>query len=190
MPHKLTLTDRILAKILLPLIPSWITPNYISWMRLISVPFIGYFLITEQYEIVFPLFLISAFSDAVDGSLARTRNLVTHFGKMFDPLADKFLIAITAIVLVPKYLSWSIVIAIISIDLILIASAYFRKHYYGTIVQAENTGKIKMVLQSAGIGGLLAYTLLGFPALLAIATYSFYLAIFFALLSLVVYRAI
>lgn len=190
MLHKLTLTDRILAKILLPFIPLWITPNYISWMRLVSVPFIGYFLWTEQYGVALPLFLVSAFSDAIDGSLARTRNQVTHFGKMFDPLADKLLIGMAAIILASRYLGWTIAIAVISIDIILIASAYFRKHFYGTVIQAENTGKMKMVMQSIGIGALLAHALWGIPLLLTIATYALYLAIFFALLSLVVYRAI
>lgn len=190
MPHKLTITDRILAKILLPLIPLWISPNYISWMRLVSVPFIGYFLWTEQYAIALPLFFISAFSDAIDGSLARTRNQVTHFGKMFDPLADKLLIGVAAIILVSRYLGWAIVLAIISIELVLISSAYFRKHFYGTTIQAENTGKMKMVMQSIGIGTLLAHALWGIPLFLTVATYALYLAIFFALLSLVVYRAI
>ncbi|MBI5400699.1 MAG: CDP-alcohol phosphatidyltransferase family protein [Candidatus Yonathbacteria bacterium] len=159
-------------------------------MRLVSVPFIGYFMWTEQYIIALPLFLVSAFSDAVDGSLARTRNQVTHFGKLFDPLADKLLIGMAAIILVSRYLGWTIVLVIVSIDLVLIASAYFRKHFYGTSIQAENTGKVKMVMQSVGIGALLAHALLGIPLFLVIATYALYLAIFFALLSLVVYRAV
>ncbi|MCK9345268.1 MAG: CDP-alcohol phosphatidyltransferase family protein [Candidatus Pacebacteria bacterium] len=190
MSHKLTITDRILAKTLLPLIPHWITPNYISWMRLCSVPFVGYFLWIADYSIALPLFFVSAFSDAVDGSLARTRDLVTHFGKMFDPLADKLLIATAAVILIPNYIGWSIVLTMVSIDLVLILSAYYRKHFYGTIVQAENTGKAKMVMQSIGIGSLLIYAISGVAIFLAIATYSFYLAIFFALLSLVVYRAV
>jgi len=190
MPHKITITDRILSKILLPLIPQWITPNYVSWMRLCSVPFVGYFLWIENYSIALPLFAIAAFSDAVDGSLARTRNLVTHFGKMFDPLADKLLIATAAIILIPRFNGWWVVVAMVSIDLILISSAYYRKHFYGTIIQAENTGKAKMVMQSVGIGALLMYALFNIVIFLTIATYSFYLAIFFALLSLVVYRAV
>lgn len=189
-PHKLTITDRILAKILLPIIPHWVTPNYISWMRFCSVPFVGYFLWIGDYSVALPLFFISAFSDALDGSLARTRNLVTHFGKLFDPLADKLLIATAAIILVPRYIDWTIVIIMISIDLILILSAFYRKHFYGTIVQAENTGKAKMVLQSIGIGSLLVYAITHLSFFLMLATYSFYLAIFFALLSLVVYRAV
>lgn len=190
MPHKLTITDKILAKTLLLIIPRWITPNIISWLRLLSVPFVGYFLWIENYEIALPLFFISAFSDAMDGSLARTRNLVSNFGKMFDPLADKALIATAALIVVPRYLGWEVVIAIVTIDLILISSAYIQKHYYGKTIQAENTGKLKMIMQSLGIGALLVYAVWGVTLFLVISQYFFYAAIFFALISLVVYRAV
>ncbi|MHB1118306.1 MAG: CDP-alcohol phosphatidyltransferase family protein, partial [Minisyncoccota bacterium] len=178
MPPKLTLTDKILAKTLLRLVPQWITPNIVSWMRFASVPFVGYFFWIENYAIALPLFALSAFSDAVDGSLARTRGLVSDFGKMFDPLADKLLVATAAIIIVPRYLNWEIVLAMITIDLILIVSAYVRNHYYGTIIQAENSGKLKMITQSLGVGALLVYALLPIPFLLAFALYLFYAAIF------------
>ena len=190
MKNRLTITDRILANTLLHLIPQWITPNIVTWLRIYSVPFVGYFLWTENYAIALPLFFISAFSDAVDGALARTRGLVTGFGKMFDPLADKLLISTTVIILVPSYISWDIVLAIVAIDIILIGSAYVQKKYYGKTIQAENTGKMKMVLQSVGVGALLVHIVFDIGVFLALATYFFYAAIFFALLSLVVYRAV
>ena len=190
MHHKLTITDKILERTLLRIIPEWVTPNAVSWLRLLSVPAVSYLLWVGNYEVALPIFFISAFSDAVDGSLARTRNLVSGFGKMFDPLADKVLIAAAAIIVVPRYLGWEIVIAIVAIDLILIASAYIQKRYYGKIIQAENTGKIKMVMQSLGIGALLIYTIWQISEFLIIAQYFFYAAIFFALISLVVYRAV
>lgn len=189
-PHQLTITDKILAKTLLPLIPYWMTPNIISWLRFWSVPFIGYFLWNENYIVALPLFFVSAFSDAVDGSLARTRNLVSSFGKLFDPLADKLLISAVAIILIPRYIGWEIVLAIVTIELTLVASAYVQKTYYGKIVQAENTGKIKMILQSLGIGALLIYAIWNIAIFLTVSQYFFYGAILFALLSLVVYRAI
>ena len=190
MHHKLTITDKILAKTLLPLIPEWVTPNLVSWMRFFSVPFIGYFLWNENYVVALPLFFVSAFSDAVDGSLARTRDLVSTFGKMFDPLADKLLISAAVIILVPRYLGWEIVLAIVAIELTLVGSAYVQKYYYGKTIQAENTGKLKMILQSLGVGSLLIYTLFNIALFLSLAHYLFYAAIFFALLSLVVYRAV
>lgn len=190
MHHRLTITDKILARTLLLLIPHWMTPNIVSWLRFASVPFIGYFLWAGSYSVALPLFFISAFSDAIDGSLARTRNLVSTFGKMFDPLADKLLISTAVIILVPRYNSWGIVFAIVAIELTLIASAYVQKRYYGKTIQAENAGKIKMISQSLGVGALLLYAVWNIAVFLVVAQYLFYVAIFFALISLVVYRAI
>lgn len=190
MHHKLTVTDKILAKTLLRLIPHWMTPNIVSWLRFWSVPFIGYFLWNMNYMIALPFFFVSAFSDAVDGSLARTRNLVSDFGKLFDPLADKLLVATAAIILIPRYLDWGIMLAIVSIELVLITSAYVQKRFYGKIIQAENTGKIKMILQSLGIGAVLIYAIWNVAFFISLAQYFFYAAIFFALISLVVYKAI
>lgn len=190
MHHKLTITDKILAKTLLRTIPQWISPNIVSWLRFVSIPFVGYFFWTGSYAVALPLFFISAFSDAVDGSLARTRNMVTNFGKMFDPLADKLLIGTTALILIPRYLNWGIVVAMVLIDFILISSAYLQHRYYGKIIQAENTGKLKMIMQSLGVGALLVYAIWHIGAFLLLAQYLFYIAIFFALVSLAVYRAI
>lgn len=189
-PHKLTITDKILARTLIRIIPHWITPNIISWLRVASVPFIMYFLWNENYTVALPLFFISAFSDAVDGSLARTRNLVSDFGKLFDPLADKLLVSAVAIILVPPHLGWGIVLTIVVIELILVGSAYVQKRFYGKTIQAENTGKLKMVLQSFGVGSLLVYVLTGIVFFLVLSQWLLYAAIFFALISLVVYRAV
>lgn len=186
----LTITDKILAKTLLFLIPRFITPNMISWARFISVPFVGYYFWIENYPVALIIFFLSAFSDAVDGSLARTRGMITDFGKMFDPLADKLLIATAGIILIPRFLDWSIVIAMVVIDLILITSAWYRRKYNNEILQAENSGKLKMVMQSLGIGALLLFAIFQTPFLLVMALYFFYFAIFFALISLVVYRAV
>ncbi len=187
---KLTIFDKILEKSVLLLIPRSITPNMISWARFVSVPFVGYFLWTGQYGIGILFFAISAFSDAVDGSLARTRDMVTDFGKMFDPLADKLLIAVVALILIPHYLSLGIVVAMVFIDLMLITSAWVHKRYYGVVIQAENAGKLKMIAQSVGLFVLLLYVLTGIALFLVTAQYLFYAAILFGLMSLVVYKAV
>ncbi|MDP1707108.1 MAG: CDP-alcohol phosphatidyltransferase family protein, partial [bacterium] len=96
---QLTVTDKILQKIFLPVIPRFITPNIVTWFRFVTVPFVAYLFIQESYIIGLLLFIVSAFSDAVDGSLARTRNQVTDWGKMYDPAADKLLIGVSVFIL-------------------------------------------------------------------------------------------
>ncbi|MBI4085335.1 MAG: CDP-alcohol phosphatidyltransferase family protein [Candidatus Liptonbacteria bacterium] len=187
---KLTLTDKILARTVLPFIPNFISPNAVTWFRFVTIPFIAYLFVAEQYNTGLILFLVSAFSDAVDGSMARTRNQVTEWGKTFDPLADKFLIGVAALILIPKFLNPYLAVTIILIELFTIASAYYRKKTYGVPIEAELSGKVKMVLQSLGIASILIGIASGADQFFIIAYYLMYLAIVFAIISLVVYKSI
>ncbi|MGM0629272.1 MAG: CDP-alcohol phosphatidyltransferase family protein [Patescibacteria group bacterium] len=86
--------DRILDRLFLWSIPSYIKPNHLTIFRYLTVPIIFYFLLNSFYLPVLLLFLLSAFTDALDGALARTRDQITSWGKIHDPLADKLLIGI------------------------------------------------------------------------------------------------
>lgn len=188
--NNLTITDKILARTLLPLIPEWVTPNAVTWFRFVTIPFVGYLFIVEQYMPGLVLFFLSSFSDAIDGSLARTRNKVTEWGKKYDPLADKILIGLAAIILVSRYLSVYLAVTIITLEASLIFGAYYRKRVKGVPIEAEISGKVKMVLQSLGIGALLIAVSFHIPAFITIAAYLLYLSIVFAIISLVVYKSI
>lgn len=78
----------------------------------------------------------------------------------------------------------------VGIDLVLILNGYSQKRFYGKIIQAENSGKIKMIFQVSGLLALLLFAIWNEPFLLTITEYSFYSAIIFALVSLIVYRAV
>lgn len=74
-------------------------PNKLTLGRIIMIPFFVFFLVYNFYEdpnmsrlIAAALFIVASFTDYLDGYLARSRNLITDFGKFMDPLADKFLI--------------------------------------------------------------------------------------------------
>ncbi len=187
---QITLTDKILARTILPLIPHSVSPNAVTWFRFATIPFVAYLFFTEQYNTGLILFLISAFSDAVDGSMARTRNQVTEWGKTFDPLADKILICISVLILASKFLNPYLAATVISIEFFIIASAYYRKKAYGVPIEAELSGKVKMVLQSLGVASVLFGVVSGIAQFFVIASYLFYLAIVFAIISLVVYKSI
>ncbi|MEK7547257.1 MAG: CDP-alcohol phosphatidyltransferase family protein [Patescibacteria group bacterium] len=187
---QLTLTDKILSRTILPLIPRFVTPNSITWFRFATIPFVGYLLFTEQYIAGLILFFFSSFSDAVDGSLARSRNLVTEWGKTFDPLADKILISVSAFILVSRFLSAYLAVTIVFLEFFIVASAYYRKRTYGIPIEAELSGKIKMVLQSFGVGSILVGVVFKADPFFTVAYYLLYLAIVFAIISLVVYKSI
>jgi len=186
----LTFSDKILKYTILPFIPRFITPNAVTWFRFITLPFVAYLLWAEDYRLGLILFFFSAFSDAIDGALARTRNQVTEWGKTFDPLADKILIGISVIILVTKFINIYLAATIVIIELFLIGGAYYRKHTEGITIQAEMSGKAKMVLQSLGVLSILVSIVFSTPMFLVAATYLLYISIIFAIISLVVYKSI
>src|SRR3989339_879810 len=91
-PSKLFPHDHIMRYTFVPLVPRFVTPNMITIARMVLIPFILYFLFSNEYGIGVPLFLFAAFTDALDGSVARLRHQVTEWGTFYDPLADKLLI--------------------------------------------------------------------------------------------------
>jgi len=185
---KVTIIDKIFEKTVLKLFPKFVRPNHITVFRFISIPFVLFFLLHKDYDLGFALFALSALSDAVDGAMARTRNQITDWGIVFDPLADKLLIGSVGFIVISRLISLPLALAIVFIEILLIISAYFR--FKGEIVPAKLVGKIKMILQSFGVGFLLIFLAVGHPWLIIFATYTLYLAIVFAILSLLVYRSI
>ncbi|HVT75076.1 MAG TPA: CDP-alcohol phosphatidyltransferase family protein [Candidatus Paceibacterota bacterium] len=185
---KATPIDRLLAKTFLRLLPDGVTPNQITKFRLLSVPFIGALLALDFYATGTMIFLLAAFSDALDGALARTQRKITTWGTLYDPIADKLLIGLVSVIIISKYVSLNLALAIVFIEVALVASAYHR--YKGRVVPAKTMGKTKMILQCVGIGLLLLSIVFGSSALLVAATWILYAAVAFGLLSLFVFRSI
>ena len=184
---KLTFTDKILRATFLKLIPKRVTPNQVTIFRFFSIPFVISLLFLEQYKSGLILFIISAFSDAVVGSLARTRNMITEWGETFDPLADKLLISLTALIVLPKILEFQIIFAIIFIEMILIGFAYYRINSKHIRVSVNFWGKMKMLFQSLGVGLVLLNLVIPSASLIVFGTYAIYASFFFALVSLFTY---
>ncbi len=185
---KTTLIDRFLEKTFLRLLPAHVTPNQITKFRLLTIPFIAILLLLDMYEVATVLFLFAAFSDALDGALARTSRKITTWGTLYDPIADKLLIGMVSVIVISRYVGTYTAVAILLIELMLIASSYYR--YKGRVVPAKTMGKMKMILQCVGVILLLLYVLIGGSGLLVAATYTLYAAIAFGLLSLLVFRSI
>lgn len=143
--------DYVLKYTLIPLMPKFISPNQITTLRFILTPFVLLILLTQNYAVGIPLFLFTAFTDMLDGSLARIRDQITSWGITFDPIADKLLIGSVTLVFIIKFLSIFLGLAIIGIELVLIiVGAVFRRNKKTTL-PSSIWGKIKMALQVLGV---------------------------------------
>jgi CDP-diacylglycerol--glycerol-3-phosphate 3-phosphatidyltransferase len=184
---KITFTDRILAKVFLPLFPKQIKPNHISVGRIFLTPLVIWLFWRESYLWGGVLFLFTSFTDALDGAMARTRNQVTRLGKMLDPLADKILICTVAYILVLKYIDVYTAWVVIILELIIIFAALIKYNRGDEHIQANGWGKTKMILQVLGVIILLLSIIFKLEHLLPISQGTFYLAIVFGVLSLFTY---
>ncbi|GAB3481600.1 CDP-diacylglycerol--glycerol-3-phosphate 3-phosphatidyltransferase [Nocardiopsis coralliicola] len=136
-----------------PHVPVLNIANILTISRLVMVPvFVVFMFLPEpawRYA-AFAVFVIAAVTDRVDGELARRRNLVTDFGKLADPIADKALTGSALVVLsMLGELWWWVTIAILvrELGITLLRFAVIR---YG-VMPASRGGKLKTVLQIVAI---------------------------------------
>jgi len=176
--------DHFMARTVLRLFPNTVTPNMVTASRIIATPFV-FLLILFDYNLVgIVAFILTAFTDAIDGSMARTRTQITKFGMMFDPLADKLLIGSLVLILVFRYYNIWLGVAILGIEILFMASALVAKYKFKTVRMANVWGKIKMILQVIAVCLTLLALLLDFPHLITVGAWVFGLAIGFAVVSL------
>ena len=113
------------------------------------------------------VFVVAAFTDRLDGQLARSWGLVTSFGKIADPIADKAL-TLSAFVLlsINQRLWWWVTILIVVRELGITVMRFFMLRR--AVMAASRGGKIKTTLQMVGLVGLLTpWSFLLLPAGLA-----------------------
>ncbi len=125
--------------------------NKLTVLRVLLIPvFLVLFFATNipfHRYLAFAIFVIAALTDALDGYLARSRNLVTNFGKFADPLADKLLVAAALISLVEtNELSSIIVIIIISREFIITGFRTIAMEKQ-IVIAASPYGKAKTISQ-------------------------------------------
>ncbi len=153
-PNKLYPHDHVLAWTVLPLIPSSVSPNMITVLRFVLTPGVLFLLYVQNWTWGIPAFLLTAFTDAIDGSLARVRHQVTAWGTFFDPVADKLLIGSIVMLMVAEYVGSSFALLILACELLVALGAY-RRHRRKGIASANIFGKIKMMVQVIGVTILL-----------------------------------
>lgn len=154
MVEKIYFHDRLLASTILKLIPRTITPNMVTVTRFMLTPVVLFFLLQEKYTVALLLFFITAFTDAIDGSMARTRNQITEWGIVYDPVADKLLIGSVMLIFVMRFLNIYLALTVVGLEILFLIGGYFKKRK-GDVTAANWWGKNKMILQVFGVVSML-----------------------------------
>ncbi|HPN27056.1 MAG TPA: CDP-diacylglycerol--glycerol-3-phosphate 3-phosphatidyltransferase [Candidatus Cloacimonas sp.] len=132
-------------------------PNLLTIFRILLVPIFLYTVFLAQYQsrilVALVIFIVASLTDYLDGKIARKLNLISDFGKIMDPLADKLIVlsALAALCWLPPFQVSIIVFFVIFLRELVITimrEVYQKK---GIVVAADIFGKLKTFLQMAGI---------------------------------------
>ncbi len=134
--------------------------NALTVLRIIGVPVFGWLLLSEGGEDVgfriwaFVAFVLLMITDRIDGDIARSRGLVTNFGKLADPIADKALTGMAFVGLsIIGVLWWWVTIVLLIREWGITLMRFVIKKY--GVMPASQGGRIKTTLQAVAIGGYL-----------------------------------
>lgn len=142
----------------------WNLPNVLTLARILIVPLLVVVLLTEfdgKEWIGLGLFLLAAFTDFLDGYLARRRRQVTNLGKLLDPAADKILTSAAFISLVGLDLAAAWIVVIIVAREFAVSTLRSLAAVQRIVVPAALSGKIKTTTQIVAISLLIAGEQLG-----------------------------
>lgn len=130
-------------------------PNKLTMLRIILVPFFVLFMLIGDSPLfslaALVIFAIASLTDMLDGKIARKYNLITNFGKLMDPLADKVLVMSAMICFVAKNIAPAWIVIVILAREFLVTSLRLIAVGEGVVIAADKWGKIKTVTQMAWI---------------------------------------
>ncbi len=138
----------------------WNLPNILTMLRIVMVPFFVWFLLLDAPGLVAQngvwrwiagaTFAVAIYTDKLDGDIARSRGLITDFGKIADPIADKLLIGSALVMLsLLQELPWWVTILILVREWGITALRFVVIRY--GVIPASRGGKLKTVTQTAAI---------------------------------------
>ncbi len=138
-------------------VSSWNIANYLTVLRLALVPVFLVLLLGRDGEDdgwrigAALVFALASYTDRIDGQIARSRGLVTSFGKLMDPIADKALTggALIGLSLLGELPWW--VTAVVVIREVGVTALRFVVIRHG-VMPASRGGKLKTLLQGVAIG--------------------------------------
>jgi len=134
--------------------------NVLTTLRIVMVPFFGWALLQDGGNdplwrwVAFAIFAVAMITDKIDGDLARKHDLITDFGKIADPIADKAItgMAFIGLSIVGDIWWWvTIVVLLREWGVTLLRLSVLKQ----VVIPAARSGKIKTVLQAFALSGLI-----------------------------------
>src|ERR671912_1021311 len=133
-------------------------PNLLTLSRIAFVPLLLVLLLGEDpgpIPAAAAVFGVAALTDAADGHIARSRNLITRFGRIADPLADKLLVgtALASLVAIDRLALW--IALVIGLREASVALLRWHAGRQGLVLHVSQLGKAKTCFQMAAIAALM-----------------------------------
>ncbi|MDD6032489.1 MAG: CDP-diacylglycerol--glycerol-3-phosphate 3-phosphatidyltransferase [Oscillospiraceae bacterium] len=146
-------------------------PNKLTLLRILLVPAFLLFLLVEQIPLhslwALLVFALASVTDALDGHIARSRGLITDFGKFLDPVADKVLVFAALIAFTEMGLAPSVAVVMMMAREFLVSSLRMVAAGNGTVLAAGKSGKLKTAVTMVSIVAMLLMMALMESGLLA-----------------------
>ncbi len=139
---------------------NWNLPNALTTLRILVVPFFGWALLADDGQsilwrcVAYVLFAAAMITDKIDGDLARKHDLVTNFGKIADPIADKALtgMAFVGLSIIGGLWWWVTIVVLVREWGITLLRFWVIRH---GVIAASSGGKLKTLLQTFALGLLI-----------------------------------
>lgn len=132
-------------------------PNKLTVMRICLIPFMMFFYFADFIPygigkiVALVIFIVAALTDLLDGKIARSRNLVTNFGKFLDPIADKILTSTVFFMIIADGTipnPWgAIIVTIIIAREFMVSALRLLAANRGVVLAADIWGKAKTMVQ-------------------------------------------
>ena len=140
---------------------NWNVPNALTVLRIVMVPFLGWTMLVNDGAdnrwrwVAWAIFALAMVTDKVDGDLARKHGLVTDFGKIADPIADKAMtgMAFVALSVVGDLWWWVTALVLFREWAVTFARLSIARH---VVIAARQSGKVKTVAQTFALGLFIA----------------------------------
>ncbi|MGB0101164.1 MAG: CDP-diacylglycerol--glycerol-3-phosphate 3-phosphatidyltransferase [Nocardioides sp.] len=138
---------------------NWNVPNVLTAFRIVMVPFFAWALLVDGGDsvlwrcVAFVIFAVAMITDKIDGDLARKYDLVTNFGKIADPIADKALtgMAFIGLSIVGDIWWWVTIIVLLREWSVTLLRLSILKR---VVIAAADLGKLKTTFQAVALATL------------------------------------